>query len=454
MTFHQDALQQLEAHFTHTQNEIVILYGDMQNAPNDTLRTFLKNKNVFHYQARCCSDKLQLQFFHDEIREELPKGMRMEMRYSEIISAMLSVSCEKRVIVIEEFQHFVKSDPSFMEELIRSIHNQWNNQKVMFLLTSSDKNWIEREMVTLLHDKAYEVRDVIALSEPDFSECRAYFSDYDFQTAVEAYAVFGPYPGNWMRLDRSLTLQENICRHVLTSGSYFHERGLRLLSKELREPAVYNTLLYALATGSNKLNELHKLTGFDRAKISVYLKNLIENSIVEKVESYDAPGHENMQKGVYRIIDQFTRFWFCFVFPHYSRLSEMDADKFYRKYIDAHLRTYAESAYVSVCREYLIKQSVSADQKEQFETTGAWHGKVGTIDIIATTKQEKTIAAFCNFEKSRMSYADLEWNRYCLKQAKITCEKIYLFSYASFEEKLKKEALSDPSLILIDGDLQ
>ncbi|MCR5058453.1 MAG: hypothetical protein K6A81_07545 [Clostridiales bacterium] len=454
MTFHQSELQQLETHFANSRNEIVIFYGDAQNAVHETLRTFLKNKPTFYYRARSASARLQLQFFYDEIREDLPKGMRIDVRYSEILSAMLSVTCEKRIIVIDEFHLFLRSDPTFMDELIRTVHNKWNNQKVLFLLSSTNKNWVEQDMVSLLSEKAYEVSALIEQKDLTFADLKAYFPEYDFLSAVETYGIFGALKGNWAELDPALSLQENLSKYVLTKGSYFYERGMRILPEELREPTVYHTLLCALASGRKKLNDLYKLTGYDRAKISVYLKNMTEYHIVEKVESYNAPGHENVQKGIYRIVDPFVRFWFCFVFPHYSKLSFMESEKFNKKYIDANLRTYAESTYVSVCSEFLLKNYAQKENETQFETMGTWFGKVGTIDFIATTKEGKSIAAYCNFEKNKMTYADLEWNQYCLKQARIKCDRLYLFSYSSFDEKLKKEALSDSALILIDGELQ
>ncbi len=446
MILHQEEYQQLEYHFSHAPNEIAILYGDRQCDLQGTIAAFLKNKSYFYYRARSCSSRLQLQFFYDEIREELPKGMKIDLRYSEIISAMLSITCEKRVIVIDEFHHIIKSDPDLIDELIRTVHNKWNNQKVLFLLCSSQVNWVERDMVELLQNKAYEINALIKLKERSFADLRSYFSEYDFIDSVVTLGIFGAYPGNWKMLDPARSLQENICRTLLTKGSYFYEKGIHILPDELREPAVYHTILQALSSGPKKLNDIHKLTGFERAKISVYLKNLIDLSIVEKTRSYDAPGHDNVQKGIYRITDPFLQFWFCFVFPHYSKLARMESDKFYRKYVESGLRSYAGSAYSQVCREYLL------NLHGPFESEGVWFGKVGTIDIIARDRQQQTIAGYCNFEKVKMSYADLEWNRYCMEQAGIGCDRLYLFSHHSFDEKLKKEAVSDPTIVLVEGD--
>lgn len=56
-----------------------------------------------------------------------------------------------------------------------------------------------------------------------------------------------------------------------------------LLHQELRETALYNTIIEAIALGSTKLNEISKKSLIDdTSKTSVYLKNLIELGIIER----------------------------------------------------------------------------------------------------------------------------------------------------------------------------
>lgn len=69
----------------------------------------------------------------------------------------------------------------------------------------------------------------------------------------------------------------------LEKNSFLPELMIKWLSEELRETAVYNTILATIADEKNgKLNAMYARTGFSRAKISVYLKNLMELELVEK----------------------------------------------------------------------------------------------------------------------------------------------------------------------------
>ena len=137
-----------------------------------------------------------------------------------------------------------------------------------------------------------------------------YFSGFSMEQCIEAYAVLGGIPGLWNHFSDKLSIKENICRNILDSKAFLFGEGQRMVEEELRETGVYNTILSSIAAGNHKLNDLYLHTEFSRAKISVYLKNLMELELVEKIFSYDTEGKANTQKGIYRISNHFVHFYF------------------------------------------------------------------------------------------------------------------------------------------------
>ena len=103
------------------------------------------------------------------------------------------------------------------------------------------------------------------------------------EQSVEVFAVLGGVPGFWKCFDDRLGVKENICRCILNQDAFLYGEGQRIGKEELRETGVYNTILASIAAGNHKLNDLYQHTGFSRAKISVYIKNLMELELVEKV---------------------------------------------------------------------------------------------------------------------------------------------------------------------------
>ena len=63
----------------------------------------------------------------------------------------------------------------------------------------------------------------------------------------------------------------------------------------------------------------------------------------------------------------------------------------------------------------------------------------------------RTLVALCNWENPTMNYADYEWLMFCVKQAKLNVNEIFLFSAGDFDLELKQEDMINEHLTLIDG---
>ena len=74
----------------------------------------------------------------------------------------------------------------------------------------------------------------------------------------------------------------------------------------------------------------------DTSKTSVYLKNLIQLGIMERKFSIDAKVKEqaNGNRGIYRLTDNFFRFWYAFGFANFSQLEDRDADGVYQYIVE------------------------------------------------------------------------------------------------------------------------
>ena len=221
------------------------------------------------------------------------------------------------------------------------------------------------------------------------------------------------------------------------------------LKKELRELSAYNVILAALAQGKYKLNDIYEQTGFSRAKISVYLKNLMELELVEKVFSYDTEGYDNVQKGIYRISNRFTHFYYKFIYPNLSQLMLLDAETFYERYIAPELKAYVAEYFVDVCKEHLEELNEEGSLPFVYERVGEWVGKVGNIDVVAQDDKANTLLVHCNYDKPMMPYEEYEKLLFCAKKAKLEAGFVYLYSIGKFDERLSLEARDKDNMTLV-----
>ncbi len=442
-------LKYLNTYYDREGSQVLVVYGEKNVGKTALLKEFVGDKSFHYYRARSASVREQLFQWGKELSEneihtpEYPS-------FKEILSAVVKEKQNgKKVIIVDEFQYIVKAGDSFMKELISFVHDSWRNSEVMIILCSSSIGWVENSMIGKIGEAAYELSGFLKIKELEFENMMEFYPGFDMEKCIEAYAILGGVPGLWRQFSDKLSIKENICKNILDTDKLLFVQGPRILTEELRETSVYNTILAAIATGNHKLNDLHLHTGFSRAKISVYLKNLMELELVEKVFSYDTEGKENVQKGIYRITNHFLHFYFTFLYPNLSRLEYMTAFEFYGKYIFPHFRSYVGEYYKTVCKQRMKQWNQWGKLPFKVVKFGEWVGKFGNIDIIAQGEQEKMIIGLCNFEKPIMPYDDYEWLLFCAEKAKIKADYVYLFSSGRFDEKLNLEAKVKKNIKLI-----
>ena len=85
-----------------------------------------------------------------------------------------------------------------------------------------------------------------------------------------------------------------------------------LLRQELREPAMYNSILDAIGCGANRPKEIAEKAGVPAESMSKYLATLQNLGLVSK----DIPFGENpttSRKGLYALKDPLFSYWYRFV---------------------------------------------------------------------------------------------------------------------------------------------
>ena len=433
----------LNEYTERTGNQLLILYGKPGLGKTTLLQQFLRDKEDTSYlESIPLSEREQL-FQWSKMLTEQGNDLPAYCSFEDIFNAI----SDKKILIFDEFQYLCKNSSAFMDALFSFL--EFSEQENFVILCSSSIEWIENSMIHKIGLRAKQISGFLKLKELSFLNFIQYFRHFTFEECIEGYAILGGVPFLWEQIDSGKNLQDNIEDVLLSSGSALYEYGERTVARELRETAVYNTILCALASGIRKLNDLYIHTGFSRAKISVYLKNLMELGIVYKEFSYDTEGRINTQKGIYGISDHYVEFTYRFLLPYRQEQRELSSSQFYQKRIFPYIKKYTAEYFTIICKEYMELQNQSGRLPIHCIRTGKWIGKVGTIDFVAQDVEHKNILGLCNWERPMMRYADYEWLLFCAKQAKLTGDYIYLFSAGGFDEQLRFAAGSKKNIYLL-----
>ena len=444
-------LNQLSTYYERDKSQIVVLYGQRYMGKSALLKEFMVDKPGFYYKSEPVSEREQRYRFGLYFASLGMKTLKFP-EYSDIFKCFADKKTQKKVIVIDEFQNIIKTSPDFMDRLISFVHSNWNEQEYFIVLCSSSVSFVENDMVSRIGEAAFELSGFIKLKELGFKELREYFSLYTNDECALVFAILGGVPGLWNMFDVKLSVKENIIRNILDKSGPLHNTAAELVNAELRETGVYNTILSSLSQGIRKLNDLHEHTDFSRAKISVYIKTLMELEFVTKVFSMDTDGRDNAKKGVYDIAHHFLDFYYTFVFNNSSLLDVCSPEEYYTLFVAPELKGFTGKYFKDICMEYMRALNDRDRLPIKAERFGTWVGKQGTIDIIATDTRGTNIVAVCVYDKPMVTYKDYEDLLDLSRQAEVVPDYIYLFSGSGFDEKINLESKIGKNLkpVLLD----
>lgn len=458
-------LKFLEEYFNSTENEMVVVYGRSGIGKTELLRLFSQDKNCFYYKARDCSEQEQLAGLQTELREryyverhENIYGEEEVSAYHQLFDEVLTTNqlttsgngSDRLVVILEEFQLCVRHSDSFLPALVHLLTQE--ERPVMLIVSCSSVNWVENDMVSALAEASTYISALLKVKEFSYLELSARFPDYSREECMIVYGILGGIPQYLNYWNPKRSVKENIIHCILHKDSRLFQEAQRYLKSELRELSQYNTILAELAKGKHKLNELYEATGFSRAKISVYLKNLNQLEVTEKAFSLDQYRKENTKKGLYQIQDHYIHFWYQFVFPNQSDLEQHREEWVYEYKVKPCLEEYLYPYYSQMVVQYMGMLNEYKKLPFSVSIHGKWFGKEGTIDYIGTDEQNHLIVAKCKWSSQPMSVRDYENFLFLVMQVGMNAQYYYLFSKAGFTEELQRKVEDQDHVKLLNLD--
>lgn len=345
---------------------------------------------------------------------------------------------EKTILIFDEFHHIesknIYSDITFI------LNNEETCGRFMILMLSSSINFVENSMIELDPGFASSITGIVKIQPISFAQMVEWFPNKSVEECIIIRSILGGVPKYLSMWDRSKGLRENIIDLFLTRQAPLIEEPEAVLRKELRELSSYNTILISLGRGLIKLNDLFLATGYSRAKISVYIKNLIEMDVVEKLFSANVKNVENTMKGLYRISDSLLSFYYAFVYPNITRIELGKGSQVYDEIIGPALNSYLRPFFADVCREYLDLMSQYGKLDHEYSQWQTWYGKKGTIDIVGTDQKNNMICGICSFEDETATIESLAELKALTMQAGIKKCSFCLFAKNGFDSSIEELA--------------
>ena len=444
-------LQMLEETYTSDTGSLVIVTGREGVGKTTLLKEFSKEKQVFFYQACECSEKEQKSLLKkawsalyqlDDRNES-----EAEICYSSLFQDICKNASGKPVIILEDFLWIAKNDENIYKEIVDFLEVQ---PEAMVILSASTVVWREEEAKIDYRAFVGKITERITIEPFGFLEMVKFFPELSVGDIVQIYAILCGVPGYLKYWKQNLSMEENITELFLNTEGLLTKEPARYLKTNLRELALYNTVLHAMAEGATRLNDIYEATGFSRAKISVYMKNLKQLGVVNKVNTMALRCRDQEVKGMYEITDPLIHFWYHFLSPSQSLLHQLTPKEVYQQEIQDKLGAYTAPYFSKVCGQYLELMNRYQKLPLHYEKTGAWYGKDGEIQLLAKDKDGKLLLLHSKWKEEKFSSSDMENILQYLVKSGIEPDYYYLFSKSDFDEDLKRKAGLVRNMILVD----
>ena len=419
-------------------NSFAIVYGREGIGKTSLAFEFVRELPFIYYAVQDLSESEQVQSFAEEQNKNADIKNIAESYYTCIKSVLDSYENKKVVFIFDRFEYLFEEGVGFKAAFKKIYSEKEYDGRLMFLFLTDSVNFAEHKMADLFYDISKLTDKTIKLKEFNFLELMDMMPGESPEKIIYKSAMLGGVPGLLEMWEGNKSTKENIKKLFLTKNGPLRLSAENTLKKDLRELPAYNAILKTLAKGNWKLNDIYRRTGFSRAKISVYLKNLMELDIVCNVNSVEAGPKNDVKKGIYCIKDRFIAFWYRYVFPNMSLLNAGKIDLVYDKYIEPDLNDFIKEKYADVCFEYMQLMGELGRLKGNYSEWGRWFGKAGNIDVFGQDKWGHNVIAFCSFAKRKIDMSD--YNKYIeiLKAACIKCDELFIFAASGFSEDLKR----------------
>ncbi|MCD8148775.1 MAG: ATP-binding protein [Clostridiales bacterium] len=346
---------------------------------------------------------------------------------------------ERLVFVIDEYPYLAKAEPAISSLLQNFLDHQFKESRLFLILCGSSMSFMEHQVLGYQSPLYGRSTGQFKILPFDYRDTGRWFSGYSSEEKAIMYGVTGGVPLYLEQFSPQKTIKENLLDALFNNNAMLFEEPSNLLKQELREPATYNAVISAIASGKSKLAEIAGTVGLESSLCSKYIGNLITLGIVKRETPVTDP---NTKRPIYELDDLFFRFWYTFIPKNMAAIVSDRVDRVYSSAVEDRLSDYMGLVFEKMCRDYLLYY----DENLPFplQNVGQWWGgnpathKQAQIDVVAISAENRSaIVGTCKFRKENIPAGELTlMKEYASAMGGFERYYYYFFSKSGFAESL------------------
>ena len=440
-------LKDLNKRYNNGDFECIVIYGRRRVGKTALINEFCKGKPTIFFSALNASSQENLETLSRAIYEKEHPGAEDAPVYLSFDAAFAEITRmsadERLVFVMDEYPYLAKANKSISSRLQHLIDHTWKNGKLFLILCGSSMSFMEYQVLgyeSPIYGRRTGQFKIQALTYKEITE---FHPSLSCEQQAFIYGITGGIPHYINKLNVQEDIDEALKENLFNPSSYLFEEPENLLKQELREPAIYNSVIAAVAGGASRSNEIATRVGIESPICAKYLKVLLDLGIlIKKTPITEKTG----KKTVYLLGDNFFRFWYRFVPKNMSSICADRIDRIYDPMIKKHYADYMGHIFEQMCREYLL--FYAGNLPMILSDIGSWWGtdkkqkKEIEIDIVGTPVEGREyLIGSCKYRNEPVGIDELELIKsYADVFGKGEKYYFYIFSRGGFTEGLQELA--------------
>ena len=449
----------LQSEYERDGSGLVVLYGRRRVGKTTLISEFIRDKKALFFLASEESESQNRLAFQEKAADFLNSNLlkNVEVKSWDVLfRAIMDTHFDsKPVIVLDEFQYLGRSNPAFPSVFQRIWEEILKDRQVMVILCGSLISMMQSQ--TLAYDSPLYGRRTaqIRLKQIPFAYYHEFFPEKSRKELIEMYGVTGGVPKYIELFSQSKDIYSAIETCVLNRSGYLYDEPHFLLQQEVSEVGSYFSIIKAIAAGNTKLSAIAGLLEVKSTSLTKYLKTLIDLDILEREVPVTEDSPEKSKKGLYKIKDNYLRFWFAFVYPNMSFIESGHGRIVMDKIRKGLVRNHIAFVYEDVCAERMWEMNAQSVWPFYFSKLGRYWDSKEEIDIAAIDPDGKNlILGECKYWQEPVGISVLRSLE--AKAEMVAWEKgkrktwLVLFSVNGFTEELRAVAATRTDLQLCE----
>ena len=389
-------LESLEKMYKKNSFQMAVVYGRQRIGKTSLLSEFIKGKYSLYLPAEEVNDSLNLLKFSRLLGEKLGiNNFPSVDDWSSLFSIIIEQLGDKHlVVVIDEYPYAASANKSLNSILQHVIDYDFKDTNIFLILCGSSVSFMENQVLGEKSPLFGRRTGQLKINPLDYYDSAKFYPQASNEDKIRYYACVGGTPYYLSLIDQGLSFEENLRELYFEINGYLNNEGILLMKQEFREPANYNAVLQAIASGSNTPGEIAGFTKLDNNMISKYLITLQELNYIERV----IPFGSNPLKGKtsqYHIKENFIAFWYRYIFSTRTEIERGNGDVYFTLALND-LSNFIRPVFEEVVRQYLRRLNGQGKLPFIAKSFGQWwgkdqKGKVQELDVVVESVTGKEL---------------------------------------------------------------